>query len=127
MKIGAREIGVASPPLIIAEIGINHGGDLEVAKGMVSAAGAAGCEIVKHQTHFVEDEMTEEAKAIFPPNADQSIWDVMVSCSLSRDDEIALKRHAENLGMLYVSTPFSRSAADFLAELAVPAQRLQCA
>lgn len=119
MKIAHRNIGPKQPPLVIAEIGINHGGSLDVAKVMVSAAHKAGCEMVKHQTHFVEDEMTDEAKAIFPPNADVSIWEVMQRCALSKDDEIALKAHAESLGMIYISTPFSRAAADFLAEIGV--------
>jgi len=119
MKIDHREIGPKHPPLVIAEIGINHGGSLDVAQAMVNAAHKAGCEMVKHQTHFVEDEMTEEAKAIFPPNADLSIWDLMQRCALSKDDEIALKAYAESLGMIYISTPFSRAAADFLAEIGV--------
>jgi N-acetylneuraminate synthase len=119
MKIAHRDIGPKQPPLVIAEIGINHGGSLDVAKAMVSAAHKAGCEMVKHQTHFVEDEMTDEAKTIFPPNADVSIWEVMARCALSKDDEIALKKHAESLGMIYISTPFSRAAADFLAEIGV--------
>ena len=119
MRIAHRNIGPKQPPLVIAEIGINHGGSLEAAKAMVSAAHKAGCEMVKHQTHFVEDEMTDEAKAIFPPNADVSIWEVMQRCALSKDDEIALKSHAESLDMIYISTPFSRAAADFLAEIGV--------
>ena len=124
MKIAHREISPTQPPLVVAEIGINHGGSLDVAKGMVLAAAKAGCEMVKHQTHFVDDEMTDEAKAIFPPNADKSIWDVMAECALSRDDEIALKKHAESLGMIYISTPFSRAAADFLAEIGIPAFKI---
>lgn len=119
MKIAHRYIGPEYPPLVIAEIGINHGGSLEVAKAMVTAARLAGCEMVKHQTHFVHDEMTDEAKIIFPPNADKSIWDVMLECALSKDDEIALKKHAEDCGMIYISTPFSRAAADFLADIGV--------
>ena len=87
MKIGNREISPSHPPLVIAEIGINHGGDLEVAKNMVRLAALSGCECVKHQTHIVEDEMTDEAKQIFPPNADVSIWDAMAQCALSREDE----------------------------------------
>ncbi|MEY4978425.1 MAG: hypothetical protein RLZZ352_695 [Pseudomonadota bacterium] len=120
MKIAHRDIGPKQPPLVIAEIGINHGGSLDVAKAMVSAAHRAGCEMVKHQTHFVEDEMTDEAKGIFPPNADVSIWEVMARCALSKDDEIALKKHAEDLGLIYISTPFSRAAADFLNDIGVP-------
>ena len=124
MKIGNRAISPAHPPLVIAEIGINHGGDLTVAKNMVRLAALSGCECVKHQTHIVEDEMTDEAKQIFPPNADVSIWDVMAQCALSREDEAELKRYTEELGLIYISTPFSRAAADFLETLDVPAYKI---
>lgn len=124
MKIANRLIGPEHAPLVIAEIGINHGGNLKVAKDMVTAARFAGCEMVKHQTHFVDDEMTVEAKSIFPPNADKSIWEVIKECSLSKDDEIELKKHAEDLGLIYISTPFSRAAADFLAEIGVTAFKI---
>ena len=109
---------------IIAEIGINHGGSLDVAKSMVDLIVHSGCECVKHQTHIIEDEMTEEAKAIFPPNANKSIWDVMKECSLKLDEEQELKEYAENLGLIWISTPFSRMAADFLDEIDVPAFKI---
>jgi N-acetylneuraminate synthase len=124
MKIKDRAIGPDHPPLVIAEIGINHGGDLDVAKEMVRLAALSGCEMIKHQTHIVEDEMTEEAKAIFPPNADVSIWEVMERCALSREDEAELKRYTESLGLIWISTPFSRAAADFLETLDVPAYKI---
>jgi len=124
MRIANRIISPDHPPLVIAEIGINHGGSLKVAKEMARLAAASGCEMVKHQTHFVADEMTDEAKAIFPPNADVSIWEVMERCALSKDDEIALKDYVESLGMIYISTPFSRAAADFLNEIDVPAFKI---
>ncbi|MCX7288086.1 MAG: N-acetylneuraminate synthase family protein [Rhodobacterales bacterium] len=124
MKIAHREIGPTHPPLVIAEIGINHGGSLAVAKEMVRLAAGAGCEMVKHQTHIIEDEMTEEAKSIFPPNADVSIWHVMERCALSLADETELKRYTESLGMIWISTPFSRAAADFLETLDVPAYKI---
>lgn len=124
MIINERKIGKNYPPLVIAEIGINHGGSLETAKKMVLAAAKAGCEMVKHQTHIVEDEMTEEAKSIFPPNADKSIWEVMESCALSLEDEKKLKLYTEELGLIYISTPFSRAAAYFLNEIGVPAFKI---
>ena len=124
MKIAHRLIGPEHPPLVIAEIGINHGGDFDVAKNMVALAASAGAECVKHQTHFVEDEMTEEAKSIVPPNANKSIWDIMVESALSSDEEIALKDYAESLGLIYISTPFSRKAANFLSEIGVPAFKI---
>ena len=124
MKIAGRNIGPAHPPLVIAEIGINHGGDLDVAKEMVRLAAASGCEMVKHQTHIIADEMTDEAKQIFPPNADVSIWEVMERCALNAADEAALKDYTESLGMIWISTPFSRAAADFLETLDVPAYKI---
>lgn len=124
MKIADREIGPEHPPLVIAEIGINHGGDLEVAKQMVRLAAASGAECIKHQTHFVEDEMTDEAKLVFPPNADASIWDVMQSNALSETEEEMLKAYAEGLGLIYLSTPFSRQAANFLNRINVPAFKI---
>ncbi len=124
MKIAHREIGPNHPPLVIAEIGINHGGDLAVAKEMVRLAAGAGCEMIKHQTHIIEDEMTEEAKSIFPPNADVSIWHVMERCALSLDEEAELKRYTESLGVIWISTPFSRAAADWLETQDVPAYKI---
>ena len=124
MNIAGREIGPAHPPLVIAEIGINHGGSLDVAKDMVRLAAGAGCEMIKHQTHIIDDEMTEEAKSIFPPNADVSIWHVMERCALSLPEETDLKRYTESLGMIWISTPFSRAAADFLETLDVPAYKI---
>ena len=64
IKIAGRKIGAKYPPVVIAEIGINHEGSLEVAKDMVDAAFRAGVEIVKHQTHIVEDEMSGAAKKV---------------------------------------------------------------
>jgi len=124
LKIKNRTISSKEAPLIIAELGINHGGDLLVAEQMVKTAADRGCEIIKHQTHFLDDEMTPDAKQIMPPNADVSIWDVMEKCSLTKDEEIKLKRLVEDLGMIYISTPFSRSAADFLNDINVPAFKI---
>lgn len=124
MQVAGRTISSSVPPLVIAEIGINHGGDLKVALEMVRLAAASGCEMIKHQTHILEDEMTNEAKNIIPPNADVSIWEVMERCTLNLEEEAELKRYTESLGLIWISTPFSRAAADFLEELDVPAYKI---
>ena len=125
MQIRDRKIGPEHAPLVIAEIGINHGGDLDLARHMVTLAAKSGAEIVKHQTHFVEDEMTDEARCILPPNAGgKSIWEVIEACALSPEEEVLLKAHAEAEGLIYISTPFSRAAADFLDEQDVPAFKI---
>ena len=123
-KIGNRKIGADYPPLVIAEIGINHEGSLKVAKEMVDAAYRAGAECVKHQTHIVDDEMSGEAKKVIPGNADVSIYEIMKRCSLNEKDEIELKRYVESKGMIFISTPFSRAAAERLEKMNVLAYKI---
>jgi N-acetylneuraminate synthase len=124
IQIGDRKIGEDYKPLVIAEIGINHEGSLQVAKQMVAAAYEAGAEIIKHQTHVVEDEMSPEAKEVIPGNTNVSIYEVMDRCALSEADEIELKRYTESLGLIFLSTPFSRAAADRLKRMGVHAYKI---
>lgn len=124
IAIAGRKIGPAHPPLVIAEIGINHEGSLAVAKEMVDAAKRAGVEVVKHQTHVVEDEMSGAAKTVVPGNASVSIYEIMQRCALSEGDERQLKDHVEKSGMTFISTPFSRAAADRLERMNVPAYKI---
>ena len=124
IEIAGRKIGAEYPPVVIAEIGINHEGSLEVAKEMVNAAHRAGVEIVKHQTHIVEDEMSGAAKKVIPGNADVSIYEIMERCSLNEREELELKKYVESKGMIFISTPFSRAAADRLHQWDVPAYKI---
>ncbi len=122
--IAGRRIGPAHPPLVVAEIGINHEGSLKTAFEMVDAAKRAGVEVVKHQTHVVSDEMSGAAKKVIPGNAKVSIYEIMERCALSEDDERKLKAYVESKGMIFISTPFSRAAADRLQRMDVPAYKI---
>ncbi len=124
ISIAGRKVGIDYPPLVIAEIGINHEGSLTVAKEMVDAAARAGVEVVKHQTHIVEDEMSAVAKTVIPGNAEVSIYEIMERCSLNEADEMALKDYVEQKGMLFISTPFSRAAAERLERMNVQAYKI---
>lgn len=124
MIISGRKIGKKYNPLIIAEIGINHGGNINIAKKMVDSALSAGVEIIKHQTHIVDDEMSPEAKKVKPGNSDKSIYEIMKSCSLSFEEENELKNYVEKQNMIFISTPFSRSAVDRLVKMDVPAFKI---
>ena len=119
-----RKIGEAYAPLVIAEIGINHEGSLDVAFKMVDAAHSAGAEMVKHQTHVVDDEMSHLAKEVIPGNADVSIYEIMKRCALNEEDERKLKAYIESKGMLFISTPFSRAAAERLERMGVSAYKI---
>lgn len=124
IHIGTRAVGENHPPLVIAEIGINHNGDINIAKEMVDAAHAAGCEVVKFQSHVVEDEMSHHAKSTIPGNADISIYDIMDACTLNEAEEKEIKAYVESKGMIFLCTPFSRAAADRLEKLGVPAYKI---
>ncbi|MDP1571473.1 MAG: N-acetylneuraminate synthase family protein [Vicinamibacterales bacterium] len=124
LSIAGRRVGRAHVPLVVAEIGINHEGRLDVARQMVDAAARAGVEVVKHQTHVVDDEMSGAARTVVPGNADVSIYEIMQRCALSEDDERRLQDYVVAKGMLFMSTPFSRAAADRLQRMDVPAYKI---
>lgn len=123
-SIGDIVIGKNEEPLVIPEMGINHEGSLGVAKLIVDAAYRSGAKIIKHQTHVVEDEMSHAAKAVIPGNSDVSIYDVMERCALSEDEEHDLMKYVESKGMVFLSTPFSRAAADRLEKFGVLAYKI---
>lgn len=122
IMLALRKVGPFHPPLVIAEIGINHEGSYEKAIQMVDDAASVGCECVKFQSHVVEDEMIPNQ--IVPGNAAESIWDIMERCALSEQQEQQLKRYTEQKGMIYLNTPFSREAAKRLERMGVVAYKI---
>lgn len=123
-SIGKIEVGNDNSPLVIPEVGINHNGNLSVAKEMVYSAYQAGARLIKHQTHVVEDEMSKAARSVIPGNADVSIYEIMEQAALSKDEEYELMKYTESLGMEFLSTPFSRAAANRLQEFGVKAFKI---
>jgi sialic acid synthase SpsE len=121
-KINGRKIGPNYPPFVIPEIGINHEGSFTKAKKMIKDAHTAGAECVKFQCHIIEDEMIPNE--VIPANAKESIWEIMKRCSLSENEDRKLKKYTEDLGMIYLSTPFSRDAANRLEEMNVSAYKI---
>lgn len=111
-------------PLVIPDIGINHEGSLSVAKKMVMSAHKAGARIIKHQTHVIDDEMSKEARHTVPGNASVSIYEIMKRCALPEEEELELMCFTKSLGMVFLSTPFSRAAADRLERFGVSAYKI---
>lgn len=124
ITIKNRKIGLEYPPFVIVEIGINHEGDINKARRMIKDAAQAGAECVKFQRHVIDDEMIPAAKEVVPGNTDVSIWQVMERCALTLEEDIELKKYAEELGLIYLSTPFSRAAADELEGIGVVAYKI---
>lgn len=124
MDIAGRKIGYNYEPVVIVEIGINHGGSLSEAFKLVDAAHSGGAEVIKHQTHVVEDEMSGVARKVIPGHTTESIYEIMESCALSEADEIELMKYTQDKGMIFISTPFSRAAADRLIKMDIPAFKI---
>jgi len=122
--IAGRKIGPGHNPVVIAEIGINHGGSLVAAIEMADAAINAGAEIIKHQTHICKDEMSDEAKLEIADHLDQSIYELMEACALNEQDEYKLMQHIQERGCIFISTPFSRAAANRLQDFGVSAYKI---
>ncbi len=123
-KIKNIPIGENYPPVIITELGINHDGDLNKAIYLVDKAIDAGAEIIKHQTHIAEAEMSDEAKQIIPKHINTSIFEIIKKCSLSEKEEYKLKKYIENKKKIFISTPFSFEAVDRLKKFNVPAFKI---
>lgn len=122
IQLDRRLVGPEYPPLVFAEIGINHEGDVNKAIKMIDDAVAVGCECVKFQCHVIDDEMIPND--VIPGNAAESIWDIMARCALTEEEERRLLEYCRTRGIMYLSTPFSRAAADRLERMGVSAFKI---
>src|SRR2546428_960335 len=121
IRIGGRAIGPGHPCFVIAEAGINHNGDVAIALELVHAAAEAGADAIKFQTHFPEHEMLRGgATAAY---VGESLFELLTRTALSRDHHFMLRDAAKQRGIVFLSTPFSREAADFLDTVKVPAYK----
>ena len=122
-SIANRPIGPGHPPLVIVEVGINHEGDVDKALQMVDAAAAAGAELVKFQCHITEKEMVPTDMTPGEISSER-LWDIIKRCELTEDEERRVQAHCADKGVIYLSTPFSREAADRLNAMGVPAFKI---
>jgi N-acetylneuraminate synthase len=123
VNIGTRNIGPNSPPLVLAEVGINHEGELKKALQLVDAAADAGAEVVKFQCHITEQEMIPTDMTPGKISTER-LWDIIKRCELTGAEERQVQAHCERRGVMYLSTPFSREAADRLDAMGVPAFKI---
>ena len=122
-RIGDRAVGPEHPPLVLAEVGINHEGDIQKALQMVDAAADAGAEVVKFQCHITEMEMVPTDMTPGEISTEK-LWDIIKRCELTPGEELRTQAHCADRGVTYLSTPFSREAADRLDDMGVPAFKI---
>lgn len=122
ITIAGRKIGRGCPCFIIAEAGINHNGNIELAKRLIAEAKEAGADAIKFQTHLPEKEMLKDNFS--GGHIGSSLFDLLKKLELSREDHEKLRDYAREKGIIFMSTPFSREAADLLEEVGVPAYKI---
>lgn len=124
VKLGHLVIGEESPCFIIAEAGVNHNGDVELAKRLVEEAKACGADAVKFQTFTTESVITLEApKARYQQQTTdptESQTEMLRKLQLSYEDFRQLKAYADKVGVLFFSTPHDASDIEFLVSMEVP-------
>jgi N-acetylneuraminate synthase/N,N'-diacetyllegionaminate synthase len=125
IALAGRQIGPDFPCFVIAEAGVNHNGEVKLAHRLIDAAADAGVDAVKFQT-FDPDQVAAPAavKADYQIEAtgeEGAQLDMLRRLTLPPPAYRELARHAADRGLIFLSTPFDRSSADFLRELGVPA------
>ncbi len=123
ITIGTRRISASDPCYIIAEIGVNHDGDLATAHRMIDVAHACGADAVKFQTFRTEANILSTApKADYQQRqtGDGSQFDMVRKLELDFEDFTVLKRHCDAIGIEFLTTAFDPEALDFVLTLGVP-------
>ena len=126
IKINNRLIGTGEPCFIIAEAGINHNGDIQLAKKLVDVAKKANVDAIKFQTYKSEEVaikdigLADYAKKNIKKNLSQ--LDMIKLYELQYDDFIVLKEYCDKKKIIFLSTPHSFDAIDFLEKI-VPAYK----
>jgi N,N'-diacetyllegionaminate synthase len=128
IKIGEKIIGSQDPCFVIAEAGVNHNGDITLAKKLIDTAVEAGANAVKFQTFKAENVVTSTAeKAEYQKTttgAMESQYEMIKKLELSEADFRDLSEYAEGAGIIFLSTPFDEESLDLLDQIGVPAFKI---
>ena len=122
--MSASRTTTESPCFIIAEAGVNHNGDLALAKKLVQAAAESGADAVKFQTfqakHLVTADAPQAAYQARNTGKTESQFDMLKRLELPLDAFAELCRYSQEQGIMFMSTAFDEESADFLAGLGMP-------
>lgn len=125
LTIGKKELGSQHPCFIIAEAGVNHNGDVALAKRLIDAAVEAGANAVKFQAFKTENIVTPTAeKADYQKHTTgirESQYEMLKKFELSETDFQDLSDYAKEAGIIFLSTPFDEESVDLLGQIGVPA------
>jgi N,N'-diacetyllegionaminate synthase len=126
LEFCGKLLGAGHPAFVVAEIGFNHNGDVELAKRMIESAAENGADAVKLQTFIAGEMISRTLLADDPdhPGKEIPFYEFFQRYELSREDYKTLIAHARTLNIPLFSTPFDDASLDMLVELGVPALKI---
>ena len=124
IDIAGRQVGPGTPCLLVAEIGLNHNGDMGLARETITAAAEAGADAVKFQNYRTEDFVTDRSLIYEYENAGEQVretqYDMFKRCELGAEDLVGLKEQCDRDGVIFHSTPTSREGIEALLAVGAP-------
>lgn len=120
IKIGNMKVGDNEPCFVIAEAGINHNGDIKIAKKLVDSAKACGANAIKFQTFKTEKFLSKNIVIPKHIKSPKSLFNMIKKWELSKKDHYELAQYCKNKKIIFMSTPLDFSSVDLLFDLRVP-------
>lgn len=114
VRCGKKTIGGGNSIFVIAEVGINHNGEMKLAEELVRKAAESGADAVKLQTYITEKRVAK----------DSPIFDLLKRCELTYNQQTELFALGRELGIILFSTPFDEEAVDFLKDAGAPMMKV---
>lgn len=125
LSIGNHTIGIPGSCFIIAEVAQSHEGSLGLAHSFIDAAAAAGANAIKFQTHIAQAESTyDEPFRVQFTSQDASRFDYWKRMEFSYEQWVSLKKHSDDRGLVFLSSPFSVEAVNLLEKIGQPAWKV---
>jgi N-acetylneuraminate synthase len=128
VKVGSRLIGEDQPCFIVAEIGINHNGDIDLAKRLISVAVAAGCDAVKFQKRTIEvvytpEELAKPRENPFGPTN----GDLKYGLEFEQEEYEEIDAFCKSVKMMWFVSPWDEGSVDFMEQFATPVYKIASA
>jgi len=128
VRIGTRLVGEDQPCFIVAEIGINHNGDVDLAKRLISVALAAGCDAVKFQKRTVEvvytpEELAKPRENPFGPTN----GDLKYGLEFEQEEYEEIDAFCKSVKMMWFASPWDEASVDFLEQFRIPVYKVASA
>jgi len=129
VAVGNKTIGVGEPVYVIAEIGINHNGDIEIAKQLMDVAVETGCDAVKFQKRTPEICVPEEQKSIprETPWGSMTYFEYKKRIEFEQPEFEQIDAYAKKIGIDWFASPWDVPSVDFLESFDVPCQKIASA